>query len=168
MKPTIVLVGSPEPLAIESGIGWRAVEGGPAHLRVWLLGPDEAPPSASDLGPHVTVWSGTQIDSLEPAGDPSDAGALLAVGQEAAPGHEAEFNAWLDEEHVPGLGGVPGTLAAHRYRSDLYEPAYYAVYHLRDRDVRGSEPWVKASKTELSAAMKPHARKRVSGFYVPD
>jgi hypothetical protein len=159
----IVLLGSDKPIAAETGRLWRAVEGEPGYRRVLLV---DAEPGPLDFGAGVSVWVGRQMDSLDEAGDPAAASALLAVGQEPAPGHEAEFNAWMDDEHVPGLGAVPGTYSAHRYRSIHGEPEYFAVYHLRDLDVNTRPEWKRVSNTETSAAMRPHARRRIRGLYV--
>jgi hypothetical protein len=125
-------------------------------------------PDLSSFGSDVSVWVGSRIDSLSDAGDFRAATALLAVGQEPAPGHEVEFNAWMDEEHVPGLGAAPGTLSAHRYRSSDGSPEYFAVYHLRDLEVNKTVEWKAVGGSALSAAMKPHSRKRVRGLYALD
>jgi hypothetical protein len=163
----IVLLGSDRPVPGADGSHWKAVEGEPAYRRVMLV-EDATAVDPGSFGDGVTVWIGEQIDELAEAGDYRAAGAFLAVGQEPAPGHEVEFNAWMDTEHVPGLGGAPGTLSAHRYRSLVGEPAYFAVYHLRDLDVNKTPEWKRASATPLSAAMKPYARKKIRGLYVLD
>jgi hypothetical protein len=159
----IVLLGSDKPIAAGEGRLWRAVDGAPAYRRVLLASGEPGP---LDYGPGVSVWVGRQIDSLAEAGDPAAATALLAVGQEPAPGHEDEFNAWMDGEHVPGLGAVPGTYSAHRYQSIDGEPGYFAVYHLRDLDVNSAPEWKRVSGSPLGAAMRPHSRKRIRGLYV--
>jgi hypothetical protein len=159
----IVLLGSDKPIAAGEGRLWRAVDGEPAYRRVLLT--DEEP-GALDFGPGVSVWVGRQIDAVAEAGDPAAATVLLAVGQEPAPGHEDEFNAWMDGEHVPGLGAVPGTYSAHRYQSIDGEPGYFAVYHLRDPDVNSAPEWKRVSGSPLGAAMRPHSRKRIRGLYV--
>jgi hypothetical protein len=161
--PVIILLGSDQPIPGDGGRPWRAVDGAPTYRRVLLA---DAEPADLDYGPGVSVWVGRQIDSSDEPGDPAAATALLAVGQEPAPGHEAEFNAWMDEEHVPGLGAAPGTYSAHRYRSVHGEPDYFAVYHLRDLEVNSTPEWKQVGQSETSQAMKPHSRKRVRGLYV--
>jgi hypothetical protein len=164
---TVILLGSDQPVPGTAGRVWRAVDGAPAYLRV-LLAPSADDLDLSEFGPDVSVWIGVQVDSLTAAGDPADATGLLAVGQEAEPGFEGPFNAWLDDEHVPGLAAVDGTLSAHRYRAtNGAEPEYFAVYHLRDLTVNKSPEWKRASQTPRSAEMKPHSRKRVRGLYEP-
>lgn len=160
----IVLLGSDNPIEASGGRLWRAVEGEPAYRRVFLA---DSEPGELAYGPGLSVWAGQQVDSLDEAGDPAAATALLAVGQEPAPGHEDEFNAWMDIEHVPGLGAAPGTFAAHRYRSLRGEPDYFAVYHLRDLSVNKTPEWKQVSGTATSQAMRQHSRKRVRGLYVP-
>ena len=128
------------------------------------------------LPPSIPTPSGTafrygvgrQIDELTEQGDYRAAGALMTVGQEPAPGHEVEFNAWMDTEHVPGLGAAPGTLSAHRYRCLHGDPGYFAIYHLRDLDVNKTPEWKRVGASALSTAMKPHARKRIRGLYIAD
>lgn len=164
---TIVLLGSDQPIPGSSGSHWQAVDGSPAYRRV-LLVDDPSSVDVSAFGSDVSVWVGEQIDSLVEAGDFRSAGALLAVGQEPAPGHEVEFNAWMDEEHVPGLGASPGTFSAHRYRSVDCSPEYFAVYHLRDLEVNKTTEWKTVSASERGAANKPHSRNRIRGLYTAD
>ena len=49
---------------------------------------------------------------------PEGAGGLLLNAINVAPEAEADFNAWYDEEHLPALARVPGTLAARRAAAD--------------------------------------------------
>jgi hypothetical protein len=61
-------------------------------------------------------FEGTQITPGD-ARAPEGAGGLLLNAINVAPEVEADFNAWYDEEHLPALARVPGTLAARRFRS---------------------------------------------------
>jgi hypothetical protein len=163
--PFIILLGSDQPVPGDAGRAWRATDGEPKYRRVIFA---DTEPGELGYGPDVSVWVGRQIDALEEPGDPAAAAALLAVGQEPAPGHETEFNAWMDNEHVPGLGAAPGTLSAHRYQAVQGKPGYYAVYHLRDLDVNSTPEWKAVGASATSQAMKPHSRNRVRGLYVPE
>ncbi len=82
-----------------------------------------------------------------------------------APEGDADFNAWYDEEHLPALAAVPGTLAARRYRARLDDPdrthEYVAIYHLASADVTRSKAWEKAVDTPWSAKVSPHFRDRI-------
>ena len=61
-------------------------------------------------------FDGTQITPGDAAAV-DGAGALLVNAMNVALEGEVDFNAWYDEEHLPGLSAVPGTLAARRYRA---------------------------------------------------
>ena len=103
---------------------------------------------------------------LNPGRDsaPYDAGGLLLNAMNVDPQAEDEFNAWYDEEHLPALAGVEGTLAARRYRSSEAgggSHRYVAIYHLKSPDVVQSEPWRHAADTPWSARIRPHFRDRL-------
>jgi hypothetical protein len=81
-----------------------------------------------------------------------------------APEAEDDFNAWYDEEHLPALAAVPGTLAARRYRSTEANGGthrYVAIYHLKSPDVPRSAAWKAAVDTPWSARVRPHFRDRI-------
>jgi hypothetical protein len=91
-------------------------------------------------------------------------GTQVAPGDAAAPEAEKDFNAWYDEEHLPALAGVPGTLAARRYRSAEANGGthrYVAIYHLESPDVARSAAWKAAVDTPWSARVRPHFRHRI-------
>lgn len=128
---------------------------------------------------NVSVWSkrvisrcrrllrfeGVQITpSSGIARAPTGAGGFLINAMNIAPEHEHDFNAWYDEEHVPALSKVPGTLLARRYMAEGATGGthkYVAVYHLATPDVPKSDAWKKAIDTPWSARMSPHFRDRV-------
>src|ERR1700755_70000 len=47
---------------------------------------------------------------------PAGCGGLLVNAMNVDPAHEDEFNEWYDNEHIPSLAAVPGTLCARRFR----------------------------------------------------
>ena len=108
-------------------------------------------------------FEGTQIgpgDAAAPAG----AGALLLNAMNVGPEAERDFNAWYDQEHIPALGAVPGSLAARRYRStegDKGTHRYVAIYHLASPDVARSAAWNAAVDTPWTARVRPHFRDRI-------
>jgi hypothetical protein len=108
-------------------------------------------------------FEGTQVTPGEAAAPPR-AGALLLNAMNVAPEAEDDFNAWYDEEHLPALAGVPGTLAARRYRSTESNGGthrYVAIYHLESPDVARSNAWKTAVDTPWSARVRPHFRDRI-------
>ncbi len=60
---------------------------------------------------------------------------LLLVAMEVEPAHEAEFNRWYDEEHVPERLSHPGILTGRRFRSVQGAPKYLALYDLESPEV---------------------------------
>ena len=108
-------------------------------------------------------FEGTQTlpgDLAAPAG----AGGLLVNAMNVAPEAEADFNAWYDQEHVPALAAVPGTLTARRYRSTEAgggSHRYVAIYHLESPEVTHDDAWREAIDTPWSARVRPHFRDRL-------
>ena len=94
-------------------------------------------------------------DKLAPAGD---AAAILLISMNVAPEHEAEFNAWYNEEHLDALAGVPGVLSARRYRGTGATQRYAAVYHFVREGVTESVAWKAAANTKWTEKMRPHFR----------
>lgn len=90
------------------------------------------------------------------------AGALLLFATDIAPEAEADFNAWYDQEHVPGLAAVPGCLAARRFliRRAVSEgkQRYLALYHLAAPEVPLTDAWKRAVETPWTARVRPHLR----------
>jgi hypothetical protein len=92
---------------------------------------------------------------------PAEAAALLVIGMNIPPEHEGDFNKWYNEEHVPALGAVPGTLCARRYRGTGAAQRYVAVYHFASPEVRNSAEWRKAADTPWTHRLRPHFRDMV-------
>ena len=93
---------------------------------------------------------------------PADAAAVLVNAMNVDPAHEADFNAWYDQEHIPQLAAVPGCLAARRFRAtDNGSHKYVALYHLASPDVQASAAWKKAVDTPWSERIRPHYKDRV-------
>ena len=94
---------------------------------------------------------------------PGDAGAVLVNAINIAPEHSHDFNSWYDEEHIPALASVPGTLAARRYLSAETDGSHrhVALYHLASADVAGSDAWKAAVDTPWSARVRGCFRDRL-------
>ena len=108
-------------------------------------------------------FEGTQINPGD-AEAPAGAGGLLLNTMNIAPEVEDDFNAWYDEEHLPALLAVPGTLSARRYRAGVDAEGthrYVAIYHLTAPEVTQSEAWKTAVDTPWSAQVRPHFRDRM-------
>lgn len=77
------------------------------------------------------------------------------VETDVLPAAEGDFNAWYDEEHLPGLAAVPGTVRAARYRNLDGGPRYHACYALAALAVFGSPPWLAVRATAWSSRVRP-------------
>jgi hypothetical protein len=82
-------------------------------------------------------------------------------------GAEADFNAWYNEEHLPALCGVPGVIAARRFRAIEGGPAYMATYYLTEPEVQASSAWKEAADTPWTIRMRPLFRNTQRMVYRP-
>jgi hypothetical protein len=167
----------PERLRIKGFVNaerWIAVDNPKVSLAAYDLddvGVLKSPPYSAIAGANSSPWTRRTArfrkglmrfegEQLFP-GDktaPSGAGAVLLVGMNVAPEHESEFNEWYNTEHIPALGGVPGTLCARRYRGTGATQRYVALYHLASPDVARSAAWKTAASTPWTEKMRPHFR----------
>ena len=95
---------------------------------------------------------------------PEGAGGFLLNAMNCAPEGEADFNKWYEEEHLPLLAAVPGTIAARRYVAPadaVTTHKYLAIYHLESPDVTKTEAWAKAVDAPWTKRVRPHMRDRV-------
>lgn len=92
---------------------------------------------------------------------PANAGALLLNAMNVAAEAEADFNKWYDEEHIPALSAVTGTLCARRFRATQGTLRYVALYHLVSPEVVTSAEWKKAVETPWTERIRPHMRERL-------
>lgn len=111
----------------------------------------------SKIAQRLLRHDGEQIlpgDLVGPAG----AGGLLVNAMNVDPAHEQEFNEWYDNEHIPSLAAVPGTLCARRFRDMKGTHRYLALYHLQSPDVPLTAAWKKAAGTPWTERLRPYFR----------
>jgi hypothetical protein len=114
--------------------------------------------SADEIAPN-NQWQ--RLECLQSLKGPSAGFAVdfhYVVEADVLPENEAQLNAWYQDEHLPGLASVPGTIRAARYRrthpaSGL--PQYYACYDLESFDVTKSAPWLAVRHTAWSDIVRP-------------
>ena len=89
------------------------------------------------------------LEQIRPGSRPSpaEAGGLCISSMEVDPSIEDEFNEWYNEEHMPLMDAVPGTLSARRFRAIGGLPRYVAVYHLESPEVYKQRSWYEANQT---------------------
>lgn len=72
------------------------------------------------------------------------------------PSHaESEFNDWYEQEHLPGLANVEGTVCAYRFKRLSGGPRYLACYDLVTPDAMTSAAWLAVRGTSWSSRMRP-------------
>ncbi len=84
--------------------------------------------------------------------------ALLVVLTDVGPEHDAEFNSWYNEEHLPERLSAPGFLDAARYEALRGGPRYLAIYELESVDALHTEEYMRMSNnpTEWTKRMSPN------------
>lgn len=125
-------------------------------------------------GPNLSPWSKRMVTKVQwvmraeaeqilpgDALPPADAGGLLINAMNVVPEHEADFNAWYDEEHIPALAAVPGVLSARRFRVTVGGPKYLALYHLTGPEVVESKEWDVARQSDWTSRVTPHFQDRI-------
>lgn len=80
------------------------------------------------------------------------------VATDVLPEMDADFNAWYEQEHLPGLAAVPGTVCAARYVDPAGSPRYHACYDLASAQAFGSPRWLAVRATDWSSRVRPAFR----------
>ncbi|MGE0417275.1 MAG: hypothetical protein AB7O80_10740 [Acetobacteraceae bacterium] len=92
---------------------------------------------------------------------PAKCGGLLVNAMNVDPAHDAEFNDWYNNEHLPALSKVPGTVCARRYVDTKGTHRYLALYHLESPEVTFSDAWKTGASTPWTQKLRPHFRDHV-------
>jgi len=95
---------------------------------------------------------------------------IWTVAMDVAPEKEELFNEMYNHEHVPNLLKIPGVTGATRYKvvrsTNGRNPAtfqkYFTVYEMDDKDIWGSEEFVKYARDagEWREIIRPHTFNR--------
>jgi hypothetical protein len=108
------------------------------------------------LSPEVSLVRLGPLQALAGEAHGRDARWHYVVATDVLPAQEADFNAWYNTEHLPGLAAVPGVVRAARYRVlEGGGPAYHAGYDLADRVAFNSAPWLAVRATAWSSRVRP-------------
>ena len=83
--------------------------------------------------------------------------ALLVVYTDVAVEHDADFNAWYNQEHLPERLSAPGFLDAARYEALRGGPRYLAVYELESVEALQTDEYLRQrdNPTEWSRRVSP-------------
>ncbi len=129
---------------------------------VYLRGPAGALPEAqarlAESFPGARSRVLHQTLDLAGASAGQDAPWHYIVETDVLPEAEADLNAWYDQEHLPGLAAVPGTVRALRYECRDESPRYLACYDLQTRETFGSPPWLAVRASDWSSRVRPSFR----------
>ncbi len=94
--------------------------------------------------------------------NPAETGTgILALWNNCAPGHEADYEAWYQGEHLPERLAVPGILRGRRYEALAGAPHYFTYYETVSPDV-----FVSAAYLERVENPTPMTRKMMSGIFI--
>lgn len=136
----------------------------------------DSPPYQAIGGTNLSAWSkrvtnkcrrllrfeGSLIGGATDASSAEAAGGLLINAMNIPAEHEADFNAWYDEEHLPALRQVPGTIDAWRYRGRAASThRYIAVYYLDRAEVARSDEWKAAANSPWTERVRTHFQDHV-------
>lgn len=132
-------------LALPPGaIAWRSLDG--ALLRRYAYA--SAAPTAA--------WTRLEpLQSLAGASSGAPFSHHYVVETDVAPAHERDLNDWYEQEHLPGLAAVPGTVRAARHRRAHGTPRYLACYDLVSPQVIEHPQWLAVRHTAWSARIRP-------------
>ena len=71
-------------------------------------------------------------------------------------GWQDEIFRWYDQEHMPGLSDVPGTVMAQRFLNLDHAPLSFACYDLTAAEVLTSPAWLAVRASAWSDICRPH------------
>lgn len=147
-----------------------ALEGDQSYIYLFSREPGAITPAVlarlAERAGAEAVFNGVEIRAarLRPVFDVAGASSLerplfhYVVEMDVVPEHEADLNAWYDEEHMPGLAACPGSVRARRFRNPDGSPRYHSCYDLARTETFGSEPWLAVRHSAWSDRVRPHFR----------
>jgi hypothetical protein len=142
---------SPDVPAARAGLEvWHSIDGMLGYAYLPVLSPKPGP-----------AWLRLVRTLAPPAASAGEVAPYhYVVETDVEPGKEDDFNAWYDQEHLPGLAAVPGTVRAARYvdADATASPRSYACYDLLSPATLESAPWLAVRGTPWSARVRPTFR----------
>jgi hypothetical protein len=97
-----------------------------------------------------------RVMQLQGANHTNQAVVHYVVETDPETGWQDEIFRWYDQEHMPGLAQVPGTIQAQRLLNLDHSPRSFACYDLIAADVLGSDAWLAVRGTAWSDVCRPH------------
>ncbi len=98
----------------------------------------------------------SQVFDRAGASSSAQPGCHYVVETDPEDGWMEEIGRWYDEEHMPGLASVSGSVRATRFLNHDHGPVSYACYDLVSPDVLGCADWLAVRYTDWSSRARPH------------
>lgn len=147
----------------------------PMH-HVYLHFENPQPLSTDDVMAAEKIWhslSGHKADvsrlqlAMRRPGSTHDASPSVHYVVETDPesGWDDEIFRWYDEEHMPGLAEVPGTVMAQRFLNLDHSPLSFACYDLTHAEVLTSPAWLAVRASAWSDICRPHFTNTLRTFF---
>ena len=132
-------------------------------------------PDASELASHVKLDVAVYQQIFPETGvvqgidwrEEGTPGAILFNRFNVLPERDEEFNAWYNEEHMPLLAQVPGTISDRRFVAVQGKQKYLARYDLVNPDVPTTEAWLEIRYTPWTMRVGRSVRDSWRNVLVP-
>ncbi len=137
---------------------WRAWRGDVQAWRHYWTGPLAQRPSPAVGAVWEALEPGTDLMGPDLSWPMAQAPFHYVVETDVAMGAEDDFQAWYEQEHLPGLSRVPGCFRARRLmRRDgpAGLPVHVACYDLLSAQVTESDAWLAVRHTDWSSRVRP-------------
>ncbi|ARP86633.1 DUF4286 family protein [Bordetella genomosp. 9] len=135
---------------------YHAVEHAESYALLETAAPDSMAAALRQAHPRARLVPLTLTTDLAGASAGHAAPWFYVVETDVKTAAEDDFNRWYEEEHLPGLASVPGTVRARRYLARAGSPRYYAFYELATRETFGSPPWLAVRASDWSSRVRPN------------
>jgi hypothetical protein len=142
-----------------------SLDGAELYAYLWLRAPADV--VAAPLAREVALACGAadveasrlaRLQDIAGASHGARGAFHYVVETDVTPEADRDLNDWYDEEHLPGLAAVPGTIRAQRLVSLDRAPRYHSCYELVSQETLGSPPWLAVRGTAWSDRVRPNFR----------
>lgn len=118
------------------------------------------------LSGHKANVSRLQLSMRRPGTKNHESASVhYVVETDPEEGWRDEIFRWYDEEHMPGLAEVPGTVLAQRFLNLDHAPLSFACYDLTHAEVLTSPAWLAVRASAWSDICRPHFTNTLRTFF---
>lgn len=126
-----------------------------AHAPAQVL--DAVRARAAERFPQAAATLHCRVSDIPGASHGQPAPWHYIVETDALPEFDQDLNDWYDQEHLPGLASVTGTVRAERFVCEG-SPRYHACYDLVTRETFGCPQWLAVRASAWSDRVRPAFR----------